>query len=178
MSNKPRNVDLGPIYLQVGQDGGTQDAAPPAGEADTVDVARFESLMHRSRERQQQETDAAVDMLLDPLAGSQPQELADASEIGDELAHLWVGTGLRSGREVRMGLRAALLPETSVRLHDSEGLLRVEFTCGTHRVAHWLLGKLPAVASELGERLARALEVAVFMGDGTLVGSRTWPEAL
>jgi hypothetical protein len=43
-------------------------------------------------------------------------------------------------------------------------------------VADWIDRKLPALARELGERLSRDLELAVFLGDGSLVGARNWPD--
>jgi hypothetical protein len=63
-----------------------------------------------------------------------------------------------------------------VRLHESEGRLLIEFTCGTHRVADWLDRKLPALAGELGPRLNRPVTLAVIMSGGHCVGTHDWPE--
>jgi hypothetical protein len=174
MAGKPRNVDLGPMYLQVGEDAGPQGPTTPGAAADAGDVARFESLLRRGG-REQRQDEVAPESLLGPLLGTEPAPLGDAGEIGAEIAHLWVGTGLRSDREVRMGLRESILPDTSVRLCEAEGRLRIEFTCGTARVADWLDRRLPALARELGTRLSRPLELAVFLGDGGQVGARHWP---
>jgi hypothetical protein len=171
MSSRPRNVDFGPMHLRVGEQDAAQAGGLPTGDAGAADVARFESLLHRERHRERQ-SDLAVDALIGALAGHDPAALADAETLGAEIEHLWVGTGLRSEREVRVGLREAILPDTSVRLYEAEGLLRVELTCGTSRVADWLHRKLPALADGLGERLQRRVAVAVFKGDGTRVSER------
>jgi hypothetical protein len=175
MAGRPRNVDLGPVYLQVGEDAGSQEPIASSADANVRDVARFESLMRRTGQ-QRQESDVPAEALLDPLRGPHAQQLAEADDIGNEVARLWVGTGMHSGREVRVGLREALLPDTSVRLFESDGRVRIEFTCGTSRVADWLDRKLAALAREIGERLQRPLELAVFMSGGNLVGTNHWPE--
>jgi hypothetical protein len=179
MASRPRNVDLGPMYLQVGVEAPAQGPTPPSQDSDAADVSRFESLMRKGREQQQRrESDSPADELLDPLRGPKPQGLAEPGDIGDEIAHLWVGTGQRGAREVRVGLRDALLPDTSVRLHESGGVLRIEFTCGSAHVANWLDRKSAVLARELGERLRRDVEIVSFMSDGSLVGSAQWSENL
>lgn len=175
MATKPRNVDLGPMYLLVGEEDGPQGWTPPSTPVDTNDVSRFEALMHRDRGGQRH-SELAPEALLGPLRAAEPDQLADTEDIGAEIAHLWVGTGLHGAREVRVGLREALLPDTSVRLCESQGRLRIEFTCETIRVADWLDRKLPVLARELGGQLSRELELSVSLGDGSLVGSRNWPE--
>ncbi|MBC7602615.1 MAG: hypothetical protein H7255_08155 [Ramlibacter sp.] len=172
MATKPRNIDLGPLYMQVGEEEATQSWTPPAGAPDSNDVARFQALLHKGRRNRQ--TEAPPDALLRAPGEPEPNELADTGDIGAEIEHLWVGTGLTSAREVRVGLRQSLLPDTSVRLHQTEGLLRIEFTCATNRVALWLQRKLPVLASDLGERLQHPLEISLFMGDGTLANRHTW----
>jgi hypothetical protein len=175
MASKPRSVDLGPLYLQVGEDAARAGWTQHGSGADAGDVTRFEALMQKGRKHQERETEAAVDALLEPLREPEAPVLAQPGEIGDEIAHLWVGTGLRSEREVRVGLREALLPDTTVRLSESEGRLRIELACGAARVADWLDRKLPALARELGERLNRPLELVVSMAGGSVVAERRWP---
>lgn len=175
MATRPRHVDLGPMYLQVGEEEAPQSWTPPKAAVDANDVSRFDSIMHRGR-GQEHQAEAVPESLLGPLHGTEPAQLADTEDIGAEIAHLWVGTGLHSAREVRVGLREALLPDTSVRLCESQGRLRIEFTCESIRVADWIDRKLPVLARELGERLSRDLELAVFLGDGSLIGARNWPE--
>jgi hypothetical protein len=163
------------MYLQVGEETSTQGPVPASEDANTSDVSRFESLMRKgSDQRQQHESGSLVDEVFDPLRGSNAQALAGTGEIGDEITHLWVGTGQRSAREVRVGLRDALLPDTSVRLYESEGMLRIEFTCGSARVAHWLDRKRAVLARELAERLRRGVVIALLMTDGSVVGSSEW----
>lgn len=173
MATKPRPVDLGPMYLQVGEEEAPQGWTPPSTSADANDVSRFQALMQRGR-GQEREAQLPAEALLGPLRAAEPEQLADTGDIGAEIAHLWVGTGLHGAREVRVGLRDALLPDTSVRLCESQGRLCIEFTCATVRVADWLDRKLPTLARELGERLTRELELAVFLGDGRLVGEHRW----
>jgi hypothetical protein len=174
MASRPRSVDLGPIYLQVGEQT-TPDWTAPGGEADAKDVARFESLMNRRR-GQQQQSEVTPEMLLGALADYEREPYGEPDDIGAEIAHLWMGTGMHSAREVRVGLREALLPDTSVRLYESQGRLCIDFTCGTNRVALWLDRKLQVLARELGTRLDRPLALKVYMGDGSRAAGRDWPE--
>lgn len=175
MATRPRNVDLGPLYLQVGEENVPQSSESLARNADAGDVARFESIMHRKR-GQERRSEVTPEMLLASPLEPELAHLAEPHDICHEIAHLWVGTGLQSDREVRMALREALLPQTSVRLCEVHGRLRIEFTCATHRVADWLDRKLQVLARELGQRLERPLELAVFMADGSCIGERNWPE--
>ncbi|MRD47070.1 hypothetical protein GHT07_07255 [Caenimonas koreensis DSM 17982] len=173
MASRPRNVDLGPLYLQVGEEDASQGWTPPASGADSNDVARFQALLHKGRERHQQ-TDTTPEAQLWAVNAPEPQELANTDDVAAEIAHLWVGVGTSSAREVRVGLRATLLADTSVRLYEAQGELRVEFSCGTNRAALWLQRKLPVLAKEVGQRLQRPLELSVRMSDGTLAASCRW----
>ncbi|HVZ45039.1 MAG TPA: type III secretion HpaP family protein [Ramlibacter sp.] len=180
MSNRRRNIDLGPLYLEVGEEAGLPQSPTQESGADARDVARFESLMRRGGGQGHggdSSSDATPESLLAPLFGAEAQALADTGDIGDEITHLWVGTGLSSDREVRVGLRETLLPQTSVRLFESEGRLRIEFACETVRVAEWLDRRLDKLARELGERLGRDIELVLSMSDGSVVGEHRWPGA-
>jgi hypothetical protein len=173
MASRARNIDMGPLYLQVGQEDGPQWTVP-GNDAPTSDVTRFESLLKRDQRRHQELVEVSPEALLGALREPEAEPFGETGDVAAEVAHLWVGTGLRSGREVRVGLGQALLPDTSVHMFEAEGLLRIEFTCATHRVAAWLQRKLKPLAVELGGRLDRELELAVSMSDGSLVGSRKW----
>jgi hypothetical protein len=175
MATRPRNVDMGPMYLTVGEEAGPERWISPDANAESSDVSRFAAIMNRDK-GQQRHAPPAPEALFGATLETDTTEFASADDVCTEIAFLWVGTGLSSDREVRVGLRESLLPDTAVRLFESEGRLRIEFTCGTSRVAEWLVRKLPVLARELGERLNRPLELAVLMKDGDLVGSINWPE--
>jgi len=172
-SSKPRSVDLGPMYLQVGQEE-SHHGSQPAG-ADAGDVARFQSLLGERRGRRS--TDLPDDALQVPGPLEAPPAVAiedGEKDLCDEIAHLWVGTGLHSRREVRMALRESLLPDTSVHLFEAGSCLRIEFICGTLRIADWLVRRLPGLARNLGGQLDRELELSVVHGDGSIAGSLRW----
>lgn len=173
MSTRSRNVDLGPLYLEVGEGSAASGMSPSSGSVDSRDISRFESLMHQGhgqgRHSHLQET-----VGVGPLQGLHHVPFADTEEIGAEIAHIWAGTGLQSAREVRVVLREALLPETAVRLCESNGRLRIEFTCGTHRVSDWLARKLPALAGDLGARLDREMELVIFTKDSSIAAECKW----
>ncbi|WP_048439643.1 type III secretion HpaP family protein [Caenimonas sp. SL110] len=173
MSSRSRNVDLGPLYLEVGEGGAASGTSRPAGAVDNRDISRFESLMHKGhgqgRHRHLEEA-----MAVGPLQGMHHIPFADTEEIGAEIAHIWAGTGLHSAREVRVVLREAILPETAVRLCESNGRLRIEFTCGSNRVSDWLGRKLPGLASDLGARLDRELELVIFTKDSSITAECNW----
>lgn len=172
MASRPRNVDLGPIYLQVGE-APAHEGWPGRNVAEPADVGRFESILQRGG-RRRHERDTPAEIVLPLVGAAEPEHLADAEDIGAEIAHLWVGTGLHSQREVRIGLRQAMLPDTSVRLLEADGRLLIEFTCAGHRVADWLDRKLPVLAAALGERLQRQVELTVSMASGDRVGTFRW----
>lgn len=175
MATRPRNVDMGPMYLTVGEEAGPERWISPDANAQSTDVSRFAAIMNRDK-GQQRHAPTAPEALLGALLETDAAEFASTDDISAEITYLWVGTGVASDREVRVGLREELLPDTAVRLFESEGRLRIEFTCGTSRVAEWLVRKLPVLTRELGQRLNRPLELAVLMNDGSVVGSRNWPE--
>lgn len=177
MASKPRNVDLGPMSLQVGGDSGAPAWSPPEGNANQGDVSRFDSIMNRHRGRGRDEP-AASEALSGELPEPELHQMASADDLGAEVAYLWAGTGLDSDREVRVGLRETLLPETAVRLCEDQGRLLIEFTCGQARVANWLVRKLPLLARTLGTKLDRTVELVVFMADGSVAGSCAWPEGV
>ncbi|RYX93969.1 MAG: hypothetical protein EOO28_16420 [Comamonadaceae bacterium] len=173
-----RNVDLGPIYLPVGEEVGRDVQREPAVKADAAAVHRFNAILERHRrgrdgERRQQD-EPTPEELLGSMAGVELESVADTDDVGAEIAHLWVGTGLRSGREVRVGLRESILPGASVRMHEVESRLAVDFTCANARVAEWLDRKLPVLARELGERLDRDIALSISMDDGRAVSSFAW----
>ncbi|MBC7599803.1 MAG: hypothetical protein H7238_12410 [Polaromonas sp.] len=177
MASRSRQIDMGPMYLPVGQDEVSQSWPAPRTSVQTGDVARFESLLKRDKGHQHHDVEMSPEALLATLRDPEPEPFGETGDIAAEVAHLWVGTGLRSGREVRVGLGQALLPDTAIHMFEASGLLRIEFTCATHRVASWLQRQLKALTSELGERLGRELELSVSMRDGSLVGCRTWRRA-
>lgn len=174
-----RNVDLGPIYLPVGEEVVRDSRPTPGTRPDAAAVQRFNEILQRDRRRRQGghqrgDEDLAPEDLLGSVAGAETDSLPDPVDVGAEIAHLWVGTGLRSAREVRVGLRESLLPGTSVRMHEVEGRLCVDFTCSDHRIALWLDGKLPLLGQELGERLDRDMVLAITMDDGHAVSTFSW----
>lgn len=175
MAKRPRNVDLGPMYMQVGEEDASSGHGSSLPPADPNSVARFQALMHRKRH----DTPPAPhtpETLDAPATWDGLPGFGDPDDLGAEIAHLWTGTGMQSEREVRMGLREALLPGTSVRLLEAGGRLRIEFTCAARTTAEWLGRRLPALSRALGQRLNRSISVAVYTTSGVLTDACEWPE--
>lgn len=184
MSEKPRQVDLGPLYLPLGEE---RQRSPvkvkktlPSGRRE--DVERFRALMGDVAAQPAQGPHAMAPLsLLARREGDDPRrEYASAeaerspSGLASAMERLWVGEGLHGEREVRIGLRNTILPDTAVRMRQVQGRLQLELSCLDARVSVRLASRLDALACELGSRLGRTVVASVEHIDHGLVRSVSW----
>lgn len=178
MSDKPRQVDLGPMYLPLGKERPRDPptVARPLAAGRREDVDRFRGLMEGAEA-------ARLDLpgLVAPVSllarreGSPPSpDEGDRPGFIDAMERLWVSEGLDGEREVRIGLRNQILPDTAVRMRMLEGRLQVDLSCLDGRMAHYLAGQLDGLARELGSRLNRPVRATVEHVDHGLVRSAGW----
>lgn len=181
MSDKPRQVDMGPMYLPLGEERRhvplPSSKALPAGHRE--DVERFRELMQGSRERSGPPDAVAPLSLLSRREGGEPPPAADDDEgsrcgLAAAMERLWVGEGLHGEREVRIGLRNTILPDTAVRMRLLQGRLHLELSCLEAPVARRLVDRLDALAQELGSRLDRAVVASVEHIDHGLLRCVSW----
>lgn len=168
MSARPREVDLGPIYLPVGEELPLAAWTREPGEARVADIARFDQLMGR---RGRPTTDGSAGQHAQDSDWPWVPELADAARIDwadceansleSEIERLWISEGASGIREVRLGLRREVLPDTTVRLLRQETSLHVDIACGRPVLASWLRARAQAIATELADRLGRDVTVRV-----------------
>lgn len=185
MSEKPRQVDLGPMYLPLGEERPrTPDTVrKPVPSGRREDVERFRALMQRG-----------VSGPLDAASGVAPLSLLARREDREPPAHaelrqdegglaaamerLWVGEGLHGEREIRIGLRNSIVPDTAVRMRLVHSRLQLELSCVQAPVAHRMAGRLDELARDLGARLGRAVVASVEHIDHGLLRSVSWfPES-
>lgn len=185
MSEKPRQVDLGPMYLPLGEERQREPIALPKAAASgrREDVERFRLLMQRGASDPRGARNAVAPLSLlarrdesrTPAGG---EDDATQNGFASAMERLWVGEGLHGEREVRIGLRNNILPDTAVRMRLLQGRLRLELSCQDAQVSGRLAGRLDALASELGSRLGRAVVASVEHIDHGLVRSVSWfPES-
>ncbi len=172
MSKKRIHVDTGTIHLPVGEDnlGGGEEGKVP--EADSFLIHRFrDALDGRRPPRTAEFAEEELESPFALLGAPEPVRQAETSEIGSAIERLWVGDGTSGVREVRVKLGNAMLPDTSVRIYEAAGRLCVELTVESDEVGRWLRFRLPALGRDIGERLRRAVRVAVTVaGDEAEMG--------
>lgn len=182
MSDKPRQVDMGPMYLPLGEERRhvplPKSKVLPTGRRE--DVERFRELMQKgSLDRQGAPGAVAPLSLLSRRAGGEPPAAADSEQdsragLAAAMERLWVGEGQHGEREVRIGLRNSILPDTAVRMRLLQGRLQLELSCLQAPIARRLADRLDALASELGSRLDRAVIASVEHIDHGLLRSVSW----
>lgn len=178
MSDKPRQVDLGPMYLPLGQE--RQRPVAPAAKAVPVgrreDVDRFRELMQRSPGALASPGGVAPLSLLARRDDSDPPPCGRGEHPGliDAMERLWVSEGLHGEREVRIGLRNRILPDTAVRMRTLEGHLQIDLSSLDGRGARQLAAQLESLAHELGSRLDRPVVATVEHVDHGLLRTASW----
>jgi hypothetical protein len=178
VSDKPRQVDLGPMYLPLGEERQRPvtptPKAVPASRRDDVD--RFRELMRRSPAAFVSPGLVAPVSLLARRDEDDPPHSDEGEHRGfiDAMERLWVSEGLHGEREVRIGLRNQILPDTAVRLRTLEGHLQIDLSCLDGRVARQLASQLESLARELGSRLDRPVVATVEHLDHGLLRSVSW----
>ena len=185
MSEKPRQVDLGPMYLPLGEERSRTpiplQKTAPSGRRD--DVERFRALMQGGAADPLGAASGIAPLsLLARRDDGEPPAGADEDPTQGGLAaameRLWVGEGLHGEREVRIGLRNSILPDTAVRMRLLHGRLQLELSCLEAPVARRLAVRLDALAHDLGSRLNRGVVASVEHIDHGLLRSVSWfPES-
>lgn len=157
MSRKPRQVDLGPLYLPLGEDTGF--AIERTGLAD--DAGRFAALL-----------DAAPRGAGDRLAHSAgpPDEGSSVSDLADHVQSMWERDGSGADTEVRVIPGKDVSPHTTLRLQVRSGMLHVDIHCDASANPAWFVPRLPPLARDLASRLRRPISVALFGPDGSRIG--------
>lgn len=178
MTDRPRQVDLGPMYLPLGQERPHEPTKVPKPLAGSrrEDVDRFRALMEGSDTRFTPPGSVAPVSLLARRDNAQtsPSDPGERPGFVDAMERLWVSEGLEGEREVRIGVRNQILPDTAVRLRLLEGRLQLDLSCLEARTAHYLAGQLESLARELGVRLNRPVRATVELIDHGLLRSAGW----
>lgn len=179
MSDKPRPIDLGPMYLPLGRERPHEPpkASKPPATGRREDVERFKALMEGTEQARLHSPGlvAPVSLLARRDGGDRPpRDEGEGPGLADAMERLWASEGLDGEREVRIGWRNQILPDTAVRMRLHEGRLQVDLSCLDGRTAHQLAGQLECLANELGTRLGREVLVTVEHLDHGLVRRAGW----
>ncbi|VTU27194.1 hypothetical protein H4CHR_01945 [Variovorax sp. PBS-H4] len=157
MTRRPRQVDLGPLYLPVGEDTGF--ATERTGLADDAD--RFAALL-----------DVAPRSASDRLAHSAgpSDDGASASDLADHVQSMWERDTEGDDTEVRVIPGRDVAPHTTLRLQVRSGMLQVDIHCDGSANPAWFIPRLPSLARDLAARLQRPIGVALFGPDKSRIG--------
>ena len=195
MSGRRIPVDLGPLSLNVLEDGRPYTSAPSAS---IDDVLRLKAVMHGSTESPHhfvQDHVAADDYgdiqanvasgraLRVAAPGGQALNAPDEAHVAllafEMSAALQTLSGLPAGdsSELRLVLRPMVLRDAELGVADSRGQLEFSLWVGDADDSQWLALQLPRLVATLGERLRRRLRVRVFEGMRTsrLLAEQAWP---
>lgn len=172
MTKRRLEVDMGSMHLPVGEDNLPGGETPAARSADPLAVGRFRDALdgHR-RPPPQWPAEEEIESPFALFGAPDPSRPAPPSEIAAAVEGMWVNQGVSGVREVRAKLGARLCRETSVRLYEAAGCLNVDLSSPVESSAQWLVSVLPALAKDVGQRLQRAVRIAVFgprAGDGRM----------
>ncbi|MDR6536942.1 hypothetical protein [Variovorax soli] len=157
MVRKPRQVDLGPMYLPLGEEDGL--AAERAGLADDAD--RFAALLDaapRSEGRRSSQTTASQD------------DGASVSDLADHIHSMWERDPSGTDTEVRVIPGKDVAPHTTLRLQMRAGTLHVDIHCDASANPAWFIPRLPSLGRDLGSRLQRPISVGLFGPQGDRIG--------
>lgn len=183
-----RPIDLGPMYMPLGDEPERRllvEAQP--GAARPGDVERFRAAMKDEPQQLHSPGLPGPISLLSRESVGHPADHAapdaqqrtptdDEQQPGfvEAIERLWVGEGLHSEREVRIGIRNDILPETAVRMRMSQGAIHVDLTCAEMPTAKWLAGQLEFLVSTLGSRLGGAVVATVEHVDRGVLRTVAW----
>ncbi|GAA4348401.1 hypothetical protein GCM10023165_34160 [Variovorax defluvii] len=158
MSGRPRLVDLGPLYLPVGE-----EVQRPMERADLADDAdRFAALLEAGR------PGSAGDRAAQ--ASAQKDDDPSVSDLASHVQNVWDREASGTDGEVRVVPSKDLSPHTTLRLHGSCGTLHVEIHCDASANPAWFIPRLPSLGRDLASRLQRPVCVALFGPGGARIG--------
>jgi hypothetical protein len=156
MTRKSRQIDLGPMYLPVGEDTGF--AIERTGLA--ADADRFAALL-----------EVAPRCADERLARSSlsADDGASVSDLADHVQAMWERDAGGADTEVRVIPGKDVSPHTTLRLQVRSGTLHVDIHCDASANPTWFIPRLPSLARDLASRLRRAIVVALFGLDGARI---------
>lgn len=180
MTKRRMSVDYGPMSLTVGEDSPASGQSNSLAAADEGDVAQFHAAVHK-RPRRAAADDEQRSRLTSPfdlLVGATPDRRPTATELGEEIAQLWVSDVCTGVREVRVAMAPRLLPQTTLQIFEDAGRLQVQIRVGCEETQRWLAFSLDALSRDLGRRLQQDLCVSLFdaRDDGKVLRRVQWPE--
>ena len=176
MNMTERRIDLDIGLARSMPDLGQQGAGTPRRDASDADRRAFEQALAQDGGASSQETDDSSVETPKPFVfpgtimppgvpepGAAPEGLAKAlSEAADRML---VGDGGSGRREVRLDLKAEVLPGVTLSVYEEEGRLVAAFTCASEASRETLNRCAQSLADELAQSLARAVLVRVSTDD-------------
>lgn len=168
MAGKTSDVDLGPMRLHLGEPADLPDSC--LKPARTGDVEKLNALMrdggrHHAVSAEAEERLSLSDINLQYFSQAM-QEASTLNALSDSMAsevskirHVEKGQAVP---EIEICIRESLLPDTTLTARDTDGCLSFELCVGNPEKRHWLAEKLPVLVKDLGQRLNRPLQVALF----------------
>jgi hypothetical protein len=181
MTRRKVDVDLGLMSLPVGEDTRFDHRHFKQSGADPIGVARFRSVFDRQSHKQHEsEAGNNFPSPLSLLTEKDGTASVEAESVSADIEYLWgaIGDGVTGTREVVVGLRREILPETTIHLFEAGGRLQIELNVGKAATRMWLASELRNLTSGLGGRLNRPLRVLVtaMRGSDRSASSIDWPE--
>jgi hypothetical protein len=176
MAGQPRQVDLGPVYLPIGE-----EAVLPAPQARLAEhAARFAALLSHAHPRAGPAGEQAQAVLPSPLhPRARDQRERGRRPAGDSLAAhiqtLWDEQAQSAVREIHVSGDDGFLPGTTLRLRDRCGTLQIDVRCGCGTDSGWVARRLRGLVQALAARLGRPVSAAVFEADGSRAADYAWP---
>jgi len=176
MTMTERRIDLDIGMARSMPDLGQQGAGASRREASDADRQAFEQALARDGGPPAESPEPSADtpkpfvLLSGALAPAEtqapvaaPDGLAQAlSEAADRML---VGDGSSGRREVRLDLKAEVLPGVTVSVYEEDGRLVAAFACASEASRETLNRCAPVLAQELAQSLARAVLVRVSTDD-------------
>ena len=159
MTRKPRQVDLGPMYLPVGEEAGF----PVERDGLASDAARFDDILGAGL-RSRNTSDRPARALL------QADEGPSVADLASHVQNLWEREEGSTEAEVRVLPGHHVSPHTSLRLLVRSGTLHVEIHCNASANSAWFIPRLPPLAEDLVLRLRRRICVSLFGPTGFRIG--------
>jgi len=168
MTRGSSQVDLGPLYMPVGDTAGSDTRRAPLPR----DAERFQQLVTPI-----QSAHTALPFLSPFQAENEGGVSAGAaqSSLAADLERLWLERGADFRREIRAGDTNAILPGMALLMYEHAGPSGLEFglevRCGANASTGWLVPRVPSLARDLAQRLGKPVGVRVYEADGTIAAS-------
>ena len=167
------------IDLDIGLSRGLPDLGQPGAgstrrEASDADRQAFQqALSAEGGEAQPDQPDTAAEtprpfalfpsVAAETVADPAPDGLAQA--LGEAADRMLVGDGSSGRREVRLDLKAEVLPGVALSVYEEEGRLVAAFVCASEASRETLNRCAQTLADELAQSLGRAVLVRVLTDD-------------